>query len=88
MEGSLIFSLSLHALTNGSSSAKRIFVGSIQSSVCFCFCFSFACLFVFVFFAINVEVFSLSHRIIKAELPSDQQDFWNCHNGYNDNRQE
>lgn len=45
------------------------------------------CLFSF-FFAINVEVFSLSHRIIKAELPSDQQDFWNCHNGYNDNRQE
>ena len=86
MEGSLIFSLSLHALTNGSSSAKRICVGSIQSSVCFCF--SFARLFVFVFFGINVEVFSLSHRIIKAELPSDQQDFWNCHNGYNDNRQE
>ena len=72
----------------GSSSAKRICVGSIQSSVFFFCCFSFACLFVFGFFAINVEVFSLSHRIIKAELPSDQQDFWNCHNGYNDNRQE
>ena len=61
------------------------------SNLLFVFVFVYrllVCLFVFVFFAINVEVFSLSHRIIKAELPSDQQDFWNCHNGYNDNRQE
>lgn len=58
------------------------------SNLLFVCCFFFVCLFVcFRFFAILLMSRSLSHRI-KAVLPSNQQDFWNCHNGYNCNRQE
>ena len=86
MEGSLIFSLSLHALTNGSSSAIEDLY-RVHPIFCLFVLFSFACLFVFVFF-LQLMSRSLSHRLIKAVLPSNQQDFWNCHNGYSNNRQE